>query len=349
MGTFPRRVRYGAVGVLAVGLGGLAVPHASAAVTSNAVVSSVSTSEVSDAANYWTPERMANAKPADIKTARMNSSEVSVGAAKPDGPAVTVEPAAPAGGAPADASSPVATAAAAVPRPYTNLPDSTIGKVFFTKASGGNFVCSGTAVNSKNKAEVDTAGHCVADNVSHKFHRNWIFVPAYASTGTSSTTGPYGKWTANRLVTTSAWINNSTAQFKEDYGAVVVNRLSGTLLVNRVGGQGLKWNFPRAQAFSAFGYPQASPFNGQSQYRCNSNWLADDNPGGVGPAAIKIACNMTGGASGGGWLTTINSIGLGYINGHNDYKYNNNVNYMYSPYYGNDELNVYNAAANISV
>jgi hypothetical protein len=124
----------------------------------------------------------------------------------------------------------------------------------------------------------------------------------------------------------------------------VLNTLSGRHVVSYLGGQGIRWNYPRNQSYSAFGYPQASPFNGLYQYRCNSGVTSDDNPGGSGPTAHGILCNMTGGSSGGGWLINL-SGGLGYVNGHNDYKYNSDPGHMFSPYYGNEAATVYNTAS----
>jgi len=235
--------------------------------------------------------------------------------------------------------------ASAVPRPYTDRPDRLNGKVFFTKTTGGDFVCSGTVVNSQNQDSVWTAGHCVADNISHTFHKNWVFVPAYASASATGTSRPYGTWTARTLTTKNAYLNTTAPQFKEDLGVAVLNTLNGNHIVAKLGSQGIKFNALAQQNYNAFGYPQAAPFNGLSQFRCNSALLARDDPGGTGPKAMKIDCDMTGGASGGGWLIKLNATtGLGLIASHNDYKYNNDPNHMYGPYLGSDALSLYNFA-----
>ena len=54
---------------------------------------------------------------------------------------------------------------------------------------------------------------------------------------------------------------------------------------------------------------------------------------------------MTGGSSGGPWLISIAGT-FGYVNGHNDFKYTNDPNHMYSPYYDYDWYVVFNAAQN---
>jgi V8-like Glu-specific endopeptidase len=197
-------------------------------------------------------------------------------------------------------------------------------------------------VNSENKSIVWTAGHCVHDGSGGQFVRNWIFVPAYSSSFNGQE--PFGRWTAKELWTTTEWANNGN--FRQDLGAVVLNRLNNQLIVDRIGGQGIAFNLARNQNFSSFGYPAASPFNGFDQFRCNSPRLADDFPAGVGPATIKIDCNMTGGSSGGGWLINIASNGLGYVNGLNSYRYSTTPNNLFGPYFGNEALSLYNAVRN---
>ena len=56
---------------------------------------------------------------------------------------------------------------------------------------------------------------------------------------------------------------------------------------------------------------------------------------------------MTGGSSGGGWLKSFDGQ-WGYINGHNDYKYDNQPQYMFSPYYGNQVKDLYTTVRGIS-
>ena len=178
---------------------------------------------------------------------------------------------------------------------------------------------------------IDTAGHCVSDGAGH-FHTNWIFVPAYSSaaSGCLTTAGcfPYGKWTARRLATTTEWHNFSN--LKQDYGYAVLNTLGGQHIVNRLGGQGSRFNQSRTQTFRAYGYPQAAPFNGFDQKVCVSNRLANDNPSArPGPLTMKISCNMTGGSSGGGWLIAMATSGLGYVNSHNSYGYVGQPGFMF--------------------
>ena len=115
-----------------------------------------------------------------------------------------------------------------------------------------------------------------------------------------------------------------------------------------MGGEGSSFNAARDQTWTDFGYPQAAPFTGFDQDQCVSGRLADDNPtSGSGAFTIEIDCNLTGGASGGGWLINLNqSSGLGYVNSHNSYRYIGgppaNPNTMYGPYYGDDAYALFN-------
>ena len=288
---------------------------------------------------------MAAAKPFRMTTAGQPAAGMEA-VAESVGPTVSVDPAA----APTETAAAAETTASmtptplhstAVPRPYTNFPDRLNGKVFFTM-NGSSFVCSGTAVNSENKSIVWTAGHCVHGGRGGRFHTNWAFVPAYSSSFNGHR--PYGTWTARELWTRTEWSANSN--FRQDVGAVVVNRVGNIRLVDRIGGQGILFNASRSQNYSSFGYPQAAPFNGLSQFRCNSGLVANDFPPGVGPATMKIHCNMTGGSSGGGWLVNLSTAGLGFVNSVNSYRYNTTPDHLFGPYHGNEALSLYNAVRN---
>ncbi len=303
--------------------------------------SDIAAVEAQDARSYWTKRRMANAKPLVVRPDKAQRRAVeSTAAPAPTGKRVSTPPVT---GKLGGLTGPVAQAAGGVSRPYTNLPDRLNVKVFFTKALGGNFVCSGTIVNSASKRMVSTAGHCVSDGAG-RFHRNVVVVPAYSSAFNGQ--APYGQWTARQLTTTSSW--HSSGNFKQDVGIIITNDRLGRRIVNYLGGQGTRFNASRTQFFRSYGYPQAAPFNGFNQYVCPSSRLGDDNPNwfAPGPNTMRISCNMTGGSSGGGWLVG-ESGGLGYVNSVNSYKYNNDPNSMYGPYFGNEALNLFNFATSL--
>jgi V8-like Glu-specific endopeptidase len=232
--------------------------------------------------------------------------------------------------------------ASGVGRPYTNAPDRMNVKIFFSMG-GGNYVCSGTVVNSATRRMVSTAGHCVSDGAG-RFHSNVIVVPGYSSQCNGCGDAPFGRWSARYLTTTTEW--HSYSNLKQDLGYIITNDRNGVRIVNKLGGQGSSFNAARSQQFRAYGYPQAPPFNGFNQNVCPSRRLADDNPTTQpGPLTIRISCNMTGGSSGGGWLIN-QDRGLGWVNGINSYQYiggpKENSNHMYGPYFGNAALQLFN-------
>ena len=280
---------------------------------------------------YWTPDREKSARSADelLAHAKLTHPFVQSGASGVGAPAI---PRGQSSGAIPDASKIPHTS-------YHIFPYSTVGKVFFTDSRTGlNFVCSGAATNSNNKSVVDTAGHCVIQGGSgNNWYTNWVFCPQYYN-GSS----PHGCWAARQLWTSTGWSNSNS--FEDDFGDAVVSPNSHGKVVNVVGGTGWAYGQSARQTFTSLGYPAASPFNGNLMYKCGPTGPStvtgfDDG------TVIAIPCNMTGGSSGGPWLISINGT-FGYVNGHNDFKYNSDPAHMYSPYYDSDWFAVFNSAQN---
>lgn len=293
-------------------------------------------------AKYWTADAMKSARPDSqlpalraaakpAPTFRATAADTvqqvrgRAGSVAPAAPKTTPKPATTEQGAQAMAYSPSLPVGHSVAR--------TAGKVFFTSA-GQNYVCSGTVVNSEGKSTVWTAGHCLSSN--KQWHSNWVFVPNYYNGN-----APYGYWYAKQLFTTNGWFNNNS-DWANDVGAAVMWRNSGgQRITDYLGGQGIAWNKPLSYQH-AFGYPQAAPFNGQT-LMAEQGYTYAGSPTGT----IYMSNSMTGGSSGGAWLRDFNGS-WGYINGHNDFKYNDLPNLMFSPYYGNQVSNLYNTVRNIS-
>jgi hypothetical protein len=271
-----------------------------------AVADRATTSAAADRVeDYWTAKRMRTAKtPERPSAATAADAPVARGAEQRVGPKKP-------GGGPVPMASTTATT----------------GKVFFT-LGGTNYVCSGAATSSSNRDVVTTAGHCVKDG-SGAWATNWAFVPAY-----NNGSRPYGTWTARTLVTTSAWASSGNINY--DGGFAVMNTLGGQHLTDRVGGQGIAFNLARGLYYNAYGYPAAPPFNGETLKSC-AGYASDDVWGGT--QSQSIPCNMTGGSSGGPWLTgsTINSV--------NSFGYSGVPNRMFGPYFGSTIQSAYNTAA----
>ncbi|MEO7198479.1 MAG: hypothetical protein ABIZ50_08405 [Solirubrobacterales bacterium] len=282
---------------------------------------------------YWTPQRMRAAVPVEPELAGDAAQTAAVPASAPADPAY-VPPAA--AGAPAGATiEPGAPLQRGGIRGRAIVRDEVLdpaapearahGKIFFTIPQGplaGDFVCSGTVVNSFNRRVVWTAGHCVYD-LAGGYATNWIFVPGY-----KDGTAPFGEWPARRLATTTAW--QTSANIHYDLGAaLVVSNVAGQRLQEVVGARGIGFDQPRDQLFSAFGYPAVAPpieFTGQREFRCLSSSAGTDQPLGAGPPTMAIDCDMGAGASGGGWIagnTLLSVTSYGYVG---------NTDRLYGPY-----------------
>ena len=326
-------------------------PQAEEVVSSEPVLSARSAEEVEE---YWTPQRMRKAKPADGSVPEGPESASSESPPVPQGEAGEMPPAPPDG----DGSS-VSTVSSAEIQPqaqssdgytypfpftryevfadYQEFPYSTNGRIFYTK-NGKNFTCSGTVLNSANKSVVWTAGHCVHRGRGGAFHTNWAFVPAY-----KDGERPFGTWSAHSLFALKGWTDKSSP--RHDLGAAVINPgndFSDDNIANVVGGMGIRWNRSPVQHFHAFGYPKASPFNGQRLQLCTASYATSDTPGSVaGPATIGIGCDVTGGASGGGWIMDFSGSG-GWVNSVHKYSKSSQPLAEYGPYHGNGAKNLFN-------
>lgn len=202
------------------------------------------------------------------------------------------------------------------------------GKVFFT-LGGSNYVCSGTATTSGNKDVVTTAGHCLNEGPGG-FATNFVFVPAY-----DNGSAPYGQWVAEDLLTTTAWA--TAGDFNHDVGfAVMAENSSGQSLTDVTGSFPIAFDLGYGLTFDAYGYPAAKPYDGQDLWRCSGTAGKDTR----GTTDHRLPCSMTGGSSGGGWITG------GKLNSVNSFGYRGEKDVMYGPYFGATEQSVYQSAAN---
>ncbi|WP_215452864.1 peptidase [Streptomyces sp. ATCC 21386] len=278
-----------------------------------------------DPASFWTAERMRQATPLDLPTVdrtQVKAPSLAKGKEKTVAPTlpgalneVGVRAFPNGGGAWSGGGAVVSTA----------------GRVFFTY-QGRTASCSGNAVTSTNKSTVITAGHCV--KLEGAWHTNWVFVPGY-----HDGQAPYGRWSATKTLATPQWTASEDINY--DIGAAVVAPLDGKLLTDVVGGQGLAFNTGYNRAMYAFGFPAASPYDGEKFIYCsgttNRDFLLSNDHG--------MNCNMTGGSSGGPWFTQFNeATGTGLLSSVNSFKYNFLPNRMYGPYFGTDAQNLYQTA-----
>jgi V8-like Glu-specific endopeptidase len=254
---------------------------------------------------YWTPERMRLARPAET----MPSYLAALGAAATKAPqaaqrgthTLSVPPARP-------TSNGVRALAVDPGLNFTDPTAATMGKIFYT--SGGlSYVCSGTVVNTAGKDAVWTGGHCLHSGAGGQRHQNWVFVPAYDSRAIVAR--PYGTWPALSLWPSSGWISSSS--IAEDFGVAIVGTQLGLHLVDTVGGQGLQVNAGLGLFEYSFGYPAFAPFDGGHLMRCSGTVTQEIT---TWTSTVKMPCDMTRGASGGGWLMNYDGQ-YGQLNGVN--------------------------------
>jgi V8-like Glu-specific endopeptidase len=286
--------------------------------------------------NYWTPERMANAKPypmptsdyqrlsqGAVETLPQSSGELRYAAITADGGVThgTLQASSSTqaftepfhGQIPFDRWEWFGRYLRNVPAGSPNQGISTVHKMFFTAAGGGDFVCSSS---TSGPDSVWTAGHCVADP-GVGFSTNVAFCPSYDSAqgGVNPTAGCWG---SEELVTHSEWLNNGNLEF--DFGASdssdnpILGPQSGPI-GNFTGVNNLVYTAtngfgPNNLHWMVLGYPAASPFNGGKIHVCSSQFgYVDDSDGGAAGTSFAVGCDMGGGSSGGPFLFTFGKPG----------------------------------------
>jgi hypothetical protein len=193
-------------------------------------------------------------------------------------------------------------------------PYSAIGKLFFTIPPGtsvkaGDYVCSAAVSGASQSYIVTTARHCVFDYVSQKWYSNWVFYPGW-NNGSNAALG--GAWYPDLIAT---WTGKATLSETTgwDIALMTMHDSTGTgcggdkgkTIGSITGWLGYSYGGDYSQRqWNIFGYPQASPFEG--------NYLYQDNgaTGAVNPLGstnvVEVGNPQTGGTSGGPWIIGFN-------------------------------------------
>jgi hypothetical protein len=184
-----------------------------------------------------------------------------------------------------------------------------------------------------------------------------MFIPNYdadpaplTTNGTFCAATLHGCWTATALVVHDGFA--SEPGFPEDATlhdfAFAVLGLGGhddnstDVADDLLGDQAIDFNDISSGSVHAFGYPHARPYNGTDLVYCAGEVGFDAN---FGNQTYGLACNMTGGASGGGWFITFDEeAGEGTLMSVNSYKYSNDRKKMYGPKFNSDTEDLYEVA-----
>jgi hypothetical protein len=193
-------------------------------------------------------------------------------------------------------------------------PYSAMGKLFFTIPAGasepaGDYVCSATVSGNTQKYIVATARHCVFDYKTQVWYKDWVFYPGWDN---GSNTALGGAWYPDIVLT---WVSSGTLSLTTgwDIALMTMHDSTGTGCGGDKGrtigsitgwlGYAYGGNFSQRQ-WNIFGYPQESPFEG--------NYLYQDNgaTGVVNPLGttnvVEVGNPQTGGTSGGPWVIGFN-------------------------------------------
>jgi hypothetical protein len=232
------------------------------------------------------------------------------------------------------------------------------GRVYFEMGANA-YVCSGSVVNDGRAAYslVLTAGHCAFDSVQG-WATFWMFVPQADTLPVVPTCqqSPRGCWTAQALVahsrfTTAGGFTATAARYDYAFAVVGAGGLDGATQLDAdspldtdtapdslaIGYSGVS----SGNVLYAFGYPAAAPYDGTDLVYCSGKIGQDFFNAN---ATWSIVCNMTGGASGGPWMSAFSeSSGIGTLASLNSYRYSFS-NRMYGPKFTTYTQAVYNAA-----
>ncbi|WP_326825459.1 trypsin-like serine peptidase [Streptosporangium sp. NBC_01756] len=339
-----------------------------------------SSAEMKQIAAYWNPNRIkeaqdntpasfgkptngstssAPASPTPTSTATSTATgAATTAAAGGEATTATVVPALAYGSAATSSTTVLPTLPRKAPPAAGNSPI-TVGKVFFS-IGGKDYWCSASAVASKSRSLVATAGHCAYDAKLGRHADHWIFIPGYDRGNT-----PYGIYVGHSLNLHEDFVGRGDYDY--DYAFVNVHdgfkwkpgKTAGSYemesmgsLEDNVGGQGLVVNRGINQSTLAFGYPAAPqidgsrPYDGQKLRSCVGRTKRRTAPTYLVQLGIALNCQFTGGASGGPWLVNYNpGNGLGYLNGVNSFAWDTDVDRKYdlisSPYFIASTYNVY--------
>jgi len=230
----------------------------------------------------------------------------------------------------------------------------TTGKVLFALGSS-YYVCSASVVvdgiEGTGDSLIATAAHCAYDESNNVFATNWVFIPDYDSKPEPLSTNQaaycpdtqYGCWTASALTVHSGFASESVfslaaARYDFAFATVYGGGFNGTTLLDgTVGAQGIEFGPSRVGIdASAFGYPAAKKYKGSDLVYC-AGQVVDS-----GDSTYRLLCDMTGGSSGGPWLTDFDGSG-GVLSSVNSYGYRGGDS-MYGPIFNGNTAAVYGLA-----
>lgn len=226
--------------------------------------------------SFWTPQRMAAARPLEMTVDPTGQTDVHRGPLPR-----------------------AARASYSVVETPEAVPDAWNGRLFVVQG-GEEGSCSATAIDSPSRSLVLTAGHCVNTGPEGGRPGTWSsyleFVPGY-----NLGAAPYGVFLlSGQPRSLPGWTREGNPDF--DLGAfLVAPNAEGVGLEDALGGGArIVTDLGHKQRFESFGYP-----GGTERMRGCVSGYAGQDPATItlpGPPTVAIRCHWAPGASGGGWL-----------------------------------------------
>ena len=290
--------------------------------------------------NYWTLEKFKKAKPFEMIFDGKSKFAKRVTLPSPQKP-----------------SPPESNVVTGLPWNSGGIPESSTGKVFFSIGDFG-YTCSGALVKEDDltRAIVLTAGHCAYDQQPGSaggYVTNWVFIPNFEKFGLPSggiCTVSAHCWSADALTVDSTFEGEdgfSDTATAHDWAFATIN-LAGNSALPDAGMSDLYPLKVSGDAFASpsnllsysFGFPAQAKFKGNDLIYCKGDVFSDllNNS-----ATWGMRCDMTGGASGGPWISRYGTadVGLGSVN---SYKYTNDRKRMYGPKFNEGTAATFNVA-----
>ncbi|MBX3640419.1 MAG: trypsin-like serine protease [Nitrosomonas sp.] len=185
------------------------------------------------------------------------------------------------------------TSSSVSPAPATqnSRPYSATGRLFYTDKAGRLYSCTASVIKPR---LILTAGHCVYDAVKKQWYTNFIFIPAL-----HKGSEPYGSWIwSGWAVTTTNWINSGgKLPNAGDFAIIEMKDNSSKRRIGDITGHyGYRLNALHPNHVTILGYPTA--FN-------SGNWLHRVDSQSFRATfsnTVEFGADMTAGASGGGMI-----------------------------------------------
>jgi hypothetical protein len=225
---------------------------------------------------FWTPARMAAARPLELTVGRDGKGAVHLGPR------------------------PAAASASYSSVETPEVPPFAWNGRLYVRQEGEEGFCSATAIDSPTRRLVLTAGHCVNSGPKDGKPGAWStyleFVPGF-----NLGTAPFGTFVlSGKPRALPGWTKDGNPDY--DLGAFLTEPdAEGVALADAVGGGAtIVTDQGRHQRFQTFGYPGGT----ERMRTCVSGFAGSDPVTATlpGPSTLGVRCNWTPGASGGGWL-----------------------------------------------